>query len=216
MAFATPTPPQRPQAEDTTQAAPDANRPATTGPARRNVPRQAHQQYQKALVETASPTRLIVLLYDGAIRFCSLGREAMLARDLEAQSTNLIKAQRILGELMSSLDSKVGGEVAQNLFQLYRYMLEQLVQANLYDQTEPVDEVLAMLRELRDTWQEVDRQIAQAPSAPPAAGEAANNPIVPNPAARRAQAALARQPQGTAPPQESALPPGMRLGDRNA
>src|SRR5262245_44987318 len=77
-----------------------------TGTMRPNPARQAHRQYQQAQIETASPTRLVVLLYDGAIRFCSLALEAMQAKELETQNTNLIKAQRIIGELMGSLNKE--------------------------------------------------------------------------------------------------------------
>lgn len=135
------------------------------GLARSKVTRQAHRQYQQTQIETASPTRLVVLLYDGAIRFCSLALEAMKARHLEEQHTNLIKAQRIVGELMGSLNRDVGGEVASNLFRVYTHMLGQLVQANLHDQPEYVVEVLAMLRDLRETWAEVDRVTAQTNGA---------------------------------------------------
>jgi flagellar secretion chaperone FliS len=123
---------------------------------------RAHRQYQQAQIETASPTRLIVLLYDGAIRFCSLALEAMQARNLEVQNTNLIKAQRILAELMGSLNREAGGEVAENLFRVYSHMLEQLVTGNLHDEPKPVESVLTMLRELRETWAEVDRMATQS------------------------------------------------------
>jgi flagellar protein FliS len=116
----------------------------------------------------------VVLLYDGAIRFCSLALEAMQAKQLEAQHINLIKAQRIVGELMGSLNREAGGEVAANLFRVYTHMLEQLVQANLHDQTEPIEAVLTMLRELRETWAEVDRVTAQTGGALPAEPRAAN------------------------------------------
>jgi flagellar secretion chaperone FliS len=118
---------------------------------------QPHRQYQQSQVETASPTRLVVLLYDGAIRFCAWAVEAMQAKDYQGQNSNLLKAQRIIGELMSSLNPETGGEVATNLMRVYTYLLEQLVEANLRDRAEMVDGVLDVLRELRETWAEVDR-----------------------------------------------------------
>jgi flagellar protein FliS len=123
------------------------------------------QQYQRAQVETASPTRLVVLLYDGAIRFCSIAQEAMRKRDLETQNTNLIKAQRIIGELMSSLDRESGGEVAANLSRIYSYLMEEMVKANLYDRAGALDPVLEALRALRASWEEIDRTAASAPKA---------------------------------------------------
>jgi flagellar protein FliS len=135
-------------------------RPAAPSSAKSSTSRQAGQQYRRAQVETASPTQLVILLYDGAIRFCSLAVEAMQKREIEVQNTNLIKAQRILGELMGSLDREVGGEVAANLFALYAHMLERLVHANLYDDIPLVQTVQQLLQELRDAGQEADRLVA--------------------------------------------------------
>lgn len=119
--------------------------------------RQAHRHYQQAQIETASPTRLVVLLYDGAIRFCLRALEGMQAKDLVAQNTNLIKAQKIVSELMASLNRETGGEVAESLTRVYIYLLEQLLDANLHDRAESVEGVLSLLRELRESWAEVDR-----------------------------------------------------------
>lgn len=123
---------------------------------------QQAQAYQRAQVETASPVQLVILLYDGALRFLSLARERMLDRDLEARHTYLLKAQRIIAELMSTLDREKGGEVAENLGRLYYFMIQQLVAANLNDQTQPIDTVSEMLRELRAGWAEVERQQGSA------------------------------------------------------
>ena len=71
-------------------------------------------EYRKNAVNGASPLQLVIMLYDGAIRFCELGRAAMASGDRFAQNTNLVKAQRILTELTSCLDMKQGGEVAKN------------------------------------------------------------------------------------------------------
>ena len=100
----------------------------------------ASQQYQRSQVETASPTRLVIMLYEGAIRFCQLALDAMAAKDLPVQHENLLKAQRIIAELLGSLNREKGSEVADNLARLYTHMLEQLVVANLHDQsgTHPV------------------------------------------------------------------------------
>jgi flagellar secretion chaperone FliS len=115
------------------------------------------QQYQRAQVESASPTRLVVLLYEGAIRFCSLAQAAMRARDLETQNANLIRAQRIVGELLASLNRAEGGEVASNLARIYAHLLEELVKANLYDQEAALEHAIRVLTDMRATWVELDR-----------------------------------------------------------
>ena len=119
---------------------------------------QHAKQYRAVQAETASPTQLVVMLYDGAIRFLSAAKQGMETGDLETQSRNLLKTQKIICELMSTLDRARGGEIAANLHRIYLYMLEQLVEANLYDRTKPLDNVLEMLRDLRASWAEINLQ----------------------------------------------------------
>lgn len=158
MAFAATPNPLPPEAQDADASAlSGGNLNAAPQPMRSAQTRQAQQQYQRARIETATPTQLVVLLYDGAIRFCTMARKAMLARDIDVQNTNLLKSQRIVTELMSSLDRNNGGQVADNLFQLYAFMLEQLVLANMNDNVELIDGVVNILRDLRESWQEIDR-----------------------------------------------------------
>ena len=115
------------------------------------------RDYMRSQVETASPTQLVLMLYDGAIRFLSAGREKMLARQLEQKNTYLVKSQRIISELMSTLDHSQGGSVAANLQRLYAYMLQRIVEGNLHDEPEAISEVIDLLRDLRASWEEVDR-----------------------------------------------------------
>jgi flagellar secretion chaperone FliS len=171
MSLASPTPPETDtlSGNDSTYTASIPAGLQASGVARPKPARQAHRQYQQAQIETASPTRLVVLLYDGAIRFCSLALEAMQVRDIETQHINLLKAQRIVAELMGSLNREVGGEVAANLMMIYTHMLEQLVQANLQDKPHMVESVLTLLRDLRETWAEVDRVTMQSAGDSPSA-----------------------------------------------
>ncbi len=118
---------------------------------------RAQRQYQQSQIETASPTRLIVLLYDGAIRFSTLGLEALEAQRYEEQNEYLLKTQRIVTELMSSLDRNRGGEVAANLYRIYTYLIEQLVRANMQDDAAQLREAIHTLTDLRETWIEIDR-----------------------------------------------------------
>jgi flagellar secretion chaperone FliS len=126
------------------------------------APYRQGRDYMRSKVETASKTQLVMMLYDGAIRFLTIGREKMLAGDIEAQNSYICKAQRILGELISTLDHQAGGEIADNLNRLYIYMLQRLVEANVNDQPEAVEEAIELLRELRAGWEQVDAQTAGA------------------------------------------------------
>ena len=111
-----------------------------------------HDRYLETAVETAGPTRLIVMLYDGAIRFINEAAHAMQQRDYETQNAKLQRAQKILAELISSLDFDKGGEIAENLFRLYTYMYNQLVEANINDNLDRLQHVVQLLSELREAW----------------------------------------------------------------
>ena len=115
-------------------------------------------QYRKSSVSSASPLQLVVMLYDGALRFMEAGKHAMLKGDVYAQNDNLTKAERIVSELLSTLDMEKGGEVSQNLFSLYTYVYDTLVEANIEDKPEKVDESVAIMSKLRESWVELERQ----------------------------------------------------------
>ncbi|MCS7300829.1 MAG: flagellar export chaperone FliS [Fimbriimonadales bacterium] len=111
-----------------------------------------YERYLETAVETASPARLIVMLYDGAIRFIHEAAYAMRQRDYETQNAKLLRAQKILAELISSLDFEKGGDIAENLFRLYTYMYNQLVEANIHDKVELLEHVSSLLSDLREAW----------------------------------------------------------------
>lgn len=122
---------------------------------------RARNQYLQSQVETASPTRLVVMLYEGAIRFCHQGVEAMNSKRYEDKNYYLVKAQRIVSELLGSLNREAG-DVTTNLMRIYMYMLERLVDANVQDNVKHVQEVIGLLEGLRESWVEVDRIATQS------------------------------------------------------
>lgn len=111
-----------------------------------------YAQYQQAQVDTASPERLLLMLYEGMIRFLNTGRKAIVERKPDIAHHNLVRAQDILVELMATLNMKDGGEIAQNLFDLYDYLNGRLTQANLEKSVGIVDEVLGFVRDLHEAW----------------------------------------------------------------
>ncbi len=115
---------------------------------------QAYQMYRQTQVSTASQGELLIMLFDGAIRFARQSQEYMAAGKIEEASAKLIRTQDIINELILSLDLDVG-EIAQNLQQLYVYVHDLLVQANVKKDPAIVDTALGMLVELRDTWGQV-------------------------------------------------------------
>lgn len=128
-------------------------------------PQRTARAYQRTRVETARPTQLLLMLYDGAVRFLTVARDKFETGDIEGRHTNLVKAERIVAELLSNLNAEGSPELVSNLARLYEYMYSRIVEANLMDSTEPIDEVITMLRELRPAWEELDRKqslVAQA------------------------------------------------------
>ncbi len=117
-----------------------------------------YAQYRQNSVETATPTRMVVMLYDGAIRFLGQALPAMRARLYDQQSLHIGKAQAIIAHLRDTLDFQAGGAVAGHLSSLYTSLFDALTDANIHDKPERVEEVITALRELREAWVEVDRQ----------------------------------------------------------
>jgi flagellar protein FliS len=118
-----------------------------------------YAQYQRIAVETASPTRLVVLLYEGAIRFLSKARTAIEAKNYYEQGLYINKTQAIIAHLFGTLDHDKGGDVSKTLSETYVKMYDMLTAANIADDVARVDRVLYGLRELREAWIEVDRQV---------------------------------------------------------
>ena len=122
---------------------------------------QAFGQYQRVQTETASPGQLVVLLYQGCIRFTQRGRTALEAGDTEAARASLLRAQDIVAELMSSLNLEAG-ELAVNLMRLYEYVHGRLVQANIRRDAMAAAEAENLVRSLLPAWEEAIRQQANA------------------------------------------------------
>ena len=110
--------------------------------------------YKSIQIETATPERLLLMLYDGAIRFLTIAKTAMIDKQIETAHNNLLKGEAIIIELMSVLNFDVGGDIAKNLFSLYDFMYRHLVQANIKKEPDIVHEVIDLLADLRKTWAE--------------------------------------------------------------
>ena len=117
-----------------------------------------HAHYLRTAVETASPLRQVVMLYDGAIRFLSQAIPEMRAHNYEAQGRLIVKAQAIIAHLKATLDLGAGGAVAQQVDKMYVILYDTLTDANIHDRPERVEQVIEALRELRGAWIEVERQ----------------------------------------------------------
>lgn len=114
-------------------------------------------------VVAASPLKLTIMLYEGAISACIQAVNAMHKNDYERKGEFISKAILIIDTgLRASLDKKVGGEIAQSLEALYLYMTENLMVANARMQVDKVSEVQALLMELKSAWEMIEHRAIEA------------------------------------------------------
>lgn len=111
--------------------------------------------YQQATVGTQSKGRLIVMLYDGAIKFLKLAVRELEAQNYAAKGQYINRAQDIISELNAVLDMEAGGEIAENLRKLYVFMQRRLSQANSKRDPQMIREVITLLEELNLSWKTV-------------------------------------------------------------
>ena len=109
-------------------------------------------EYLKSKIMTATPAQLQTMLYDGAIRFCEQARQAMTEKDIPGTHDKLIRAQRIVLELSSSMKVELNPELCGKLASLYNYVYRLLIDANVNKDLEKVTEAIDLLRYQRETW----------------------------------------------------------------
>ncbi len=111
--------------------------------------------YKQTAVTTQNKGRLIVMLYDGAIKFLKQAIRDIHAKNFESKGRNIGKAQDVLVELNCVLDMQAGGEVAENLRSLYNFMNRHLSQANIKCDVQMIQEVIDLLEELNQGWRAI-------------------------------------------------------------
>ncbi len=116
---------------------------------------RAAQSYRVQEIMTASPTRLIALLYDRAITSLNEAIEAIAAGDIERRYRANNRAVEIIAHLAMTLDMEQGGQIAKNLDQLYRFMLTRLPQVDLRNDPKPAKEIIRLLEPIRASWHEL-------------------------------------------------------------
>ena len=114
---------------------------------------KAYDQYKNSKILTASPAELTLMLYEGCIKFCNIGKDACEKKNIEKANFNIIKAQKIIDYLRQTLDMKY--PVAQDFENIYSYLSQRLIEANIHKDPEILEEILTHLRSVRDNWKEV-------------------------------------------------------------
>jgi len=127
---------------------------------------QLAKSYKSVAVTTATPGQLVLMLFDGALRFMAAAENGFSLEDFmqrnETIHNNIVKTQNILRELQCSLDMSVGGDFAQRMFALYEFMISQLQEANLKKESTPISTVSRLLGDIRDAWAEMlEKSVAQ-------------------------------------------------------
>ena len=120
--------------------------------------KQNHAVYKEIGINTSQPLNLVIMLYDGAITFLKKSIEYAENKDIKNKNIYANKAKDIIMELNNSLNVEVGGEMASNLKRLYFFMNRHLFQANLNNDMQGMREVILMLSDLRDVWQDISNQ----------------------------------------------------------
>lgn len=113
-----------------------------------------YQTYQNTQIQTASQGKLIIMLFDGAIKFTRMAIQSLEKKEYSEVNYYTGRAQAIVNELRVTLDMDAG-EIAQRLYGLYDYIYRRLIEANVKKSQEIMEEVIEMLSDLRETWIEV-------------------------------------------------------------
>ena len=113
----------------------------------------AFNQYNNSKILTATPAELVLMLYEGAIKFCNVAIVAIEHKDIQKAHTHIVRTQRIVDHLRATLDMKY--PVAEHFERIYTYLSQRLIEANIKKEKEILEEINGHLRTLRDTWKEV-------------------------------------------------------------
>lgn len=124
------------------------------------------KHYQDTQFHTASPEKILIMLYDGAIRFCRQAVVAMDNNDKTVQNEKIARTMAIISEFVTSLNHEIGGEIARDLDALYGFILRELTRANVENDRKALETVDNLLSGLRDTWVEAANIYTKEQSMP--------------------------------------------------
>ncbi len=115
----------------------------------------AHQQYANISVTTVDRGRLLLMLYDGCIRFLKHAKAGLETKDLMKFARYLSKSQAIIAELMATLDFEKGGEIAKDLDRIYDFCLFHLTEANLEKNPEKIERVICVIETITSAYRDI-------------------------------------------------------------
>ena len=119
----------------------------------------AYQKYKKTSVQSASKEKLLLMMYEGAIKYMKRAVVAIEKNNLAEKGINIGHAYDIVMELNNTLDHTIGGEVAANLEQLYMFVTDQLIQANINNDKVKLEDAIRIMTTLLDGWSQAVEQV---------------------------------------------------------
>lgn len=114
--------------------------------------------YKQNSVNTASQEQLLIMLVDGAVKYTKIARLAILEKNMARAHKELVRVQDIFLELMITMD-KDAGSYMKDLYNVYEFIKNELIKANIKKDVKIIDNVLPLIEEIRDMWHEVDRKM---------------------------------------------------------
>ncbi len=123
-----------------------------------------YQKYKKTSIQSASREKLLLMLYEGAIKFIKLAIVAVEKNDIAARGTNIGRAYDIVLELNNTLNHEVGGEISKSLEQLYMFVTDQLTKGNIHSDKKALEDALGVMQTLHTGWQEAIEKLKREDS----------------------------------------------------
>ncbi|WP_315168010.1 flagellar export chaperone FliS [Metaclostridioides mangenotii] len=114
-----------------------------------------YNTYKQNEVNTATQNKLLLMLLDGAVKYTKIARLAILDKNINKAHSELVRVQNIFIELMSTLDTSVGGWTT-DIYDVYDFIRQELMKANIKKDAEILDKILPLIEQIRDLWYEVD------------------------------------------------------------
>lgn len=109
------------------------------------------QIYQQNSIQTAAPEKLVLMLYDGLIKFLTQAKDAIEGKNMQVANNNILRSQDIVMELISGINQEAG-EISENLTALYDFMYRKLIVANIRKSQSEIDIIIDLTKDIRETW----------------------------------------------------------------
>lgn len=118
-----------------------------------------YNEYHQNEISTSNQGKLILMMYDGAIKNAKMALKCLEMRDISGRGIHILKAHEIINELSLSLDQEKGQQVAKRLETLYQFMMKQLTLANVKGEPKPLESVILIMSTLKEAWEQIIQKV---------------------------------------------------------